>query len=207
MNDAGRDAGAGVGVVVGEVGDVVDVGAVVDGAGDVVEQWVYRNERRALPKIHTRVERWSLDGWKRERVHEPLGNARTQRVHEPLGNARTRAPGTQGRRHGDCGPLLPPRSKKPVAAAIGKYRVDQVEPYHGLYRMVKIERGDRSFSVHAVCAGPWCDGTRLRVFNAHQWIVSKQAMQGCIGCSQQTRAARRRSERAARTGAAGGVLS
>jgi len=162
-------------------------------------RWVYRVVRRELPAQEGGAVRYALDQWVREREREKLVILPTTRQpsQRPVGHRRSLLP----RR-------MPKKKKRERGHSERWYRPEQVQPFHGLYRLVRIvPTATGSFQVHAVCTGPYCGGTKVHVFGPHFWIVSGQSLGGCIGCSNHLRFARRRAEQSARDGNVKGLAS
>lgn len=159
------------------------------------ERWVYQVVRRELPAKPGFGVRYALDQWVRERERaRPVEVSTRHPSQRPLGHRQS---------------LLPARKKRVGARSEKYYRPEQAQPYHGLYRLVRIELTEtgRSFKVHAVCTGPYCGGERTQVFGPYFWITSRQSLLGCIGCANHTRLARKRAEQRARDGEVKGMAS
>lgn len=169
-----------------------------DDTQEAERRWVYQVVRRELPAKPGEGARYALDQWVRERERERPVIAPTTRQpsQRPMGHRRS---------------LLPRRLPKKRAREPSQksYRPEDAQPFHGLYRLVRVEPNEtgRSFRVHAVCTGPYCGGKKTQVFEPHFWIASPRAQLGCIRCSNHMRLARLCAERAARDGDVKGVAT
>lgn len=161
-------------------------------------RWVYRVVRRELPAQEGGGARFALDQWVRERERGRLVEVSTRLPSQrPLGHRRSLVPAS----------MVARKTKHRGRPSV--YGREQVRPYHGLYRLVRIVRTatGESFAVHAVCGGPYCSGEKVRVFSPYMWIVSGESLNGCMQCSQRARRARARAEQAARDGDVKGLAS